>query len=79
MNHDNHNHHIEAAKHFEKAAEYHIQAHKLHESGEHEKETHAAYLAHGHHLMADKHANAAVEHHVQNHDGNDGHDNPDNN
>ena len=77
MEHDNHQHHLKAADHLRRAAEYHQKANKLHLEGDHEKESHYSYIAYGHMELAIHHAKAAAQHHALHHDGNLGGDNPD--
>ena len=60
-----------AARHHERAAHEFKDAAKYHETEEHEKAAHHAYLAHGHNQHTIHHGNAAAKPHTAHCDSNE--------
>jgi|HubBroStandDraft_2_1064218.scaffolds.fasta_scaffold255082_1 hypothetical protein len=58
-------HYQAAARHHEHAAYQFKEAAKYHQTEEHEKAAHLAYLAHGHAHLANVHATAAARWHIR--------------
>ena len=57
---EKHEHHNDAAHHFQLAAVQHQKAHELIIAGDHDKSAHHAHIAHGHHTQAGFHTTEAA-------------------
>jgi hypothetical protein len=64
-----HEHYLGAARHHERAAYQFKEAAKYHQTEEHEKAVHHAYLAHAHAQHAMLHEASAAQRHVEECDG----------
>jgi hypothetical protein len=60
----NHQHHQDAARHYEQAALHHKEAARHYESGNHEAAGYHAHIAHGHTIHALHHSEEAAKQHA---------------